>query len=121
MHLTLHPYALLMSLSNISAAIYIWHSIHISSSPSPTSAISQGHITPPISQCVKYVESKQWRHQNDAFETCNCQLGLDWKNQHHPDSNPSFKNCKNQSKYHGKINVKYSVLFCYPHPHSFYF
>lgn len=78
-------------------------------------------ISPPISQCVKYVESKQWRHQNDAFETCNCQLGLDWKNQHHPDSNPSFKNCKNQSKYHGKINIKYSVLFCYPHPHSFYF
>ena len=55
-------------------------------------------ISPHISQGVKYVESKQWKHQNNAFETCDCQLGLNWKNQHHPDSNPSFKNCKNQIK-----------------------
>ena len=75
-------------------------------------------ISPTISKGVKYVESKQWRQYNDAFETCNCQLGLDWKNRHHPDSNPSFKNYKNQSKIPWQNQRKILCFALLPPPYN---
>ena len=34
---------------------------------------------------------------------------------------PHLKIIKIKVKYHGKINVKYSALLCYPHPTTLYF